>query len=43
MPWFDAGVNLLDKRFDADEVIQRAQDAENSALSPRTPVNGTPQ
>lgn len=27
MPWFDAGVNLLDKRFDADEVIQRAKDA----------------
>ena len=27
MPWFDAGVNLLDKRFDAEEVIQRAQDA----------------
>ena len=27
MPWFDAGVNLLDKRFDADEVIQRAQEA----------------
>lgn len=24
MKWFDAGVNLLDKRFDADEVIQRA-------------------
>ena len=27
MPWFDAGVNLLDKRFDAGEIIQRAQDA----------------
>ena len=27
MSWFDGGVNLLDKRFDADEVIQRAKDA----------------
>ncbi|APE00767.1 hydrolase TatD [Alteromonas mediterranea] len=27
MPWFDAGVNLLDKRFDADDIIQRAKDA----------------
>ena len=27
MSWFDAGVNLLDKRFDVDEVIQRAKGA----------------
>lgn len=27
MNWFDAGVNLLDKRFDAVDVIQRALDA----------------
>ncbi len=27
MPWFDAGVNLLDRRFDAAEVISRAKDA----------------
>ncbi|BFT28996.1 3'-5' ssDNA/RNA exonuclease TatD [Alteromonas sp. D210916BOD_24] len=27
MAWFDAGVNLLDKRFDPDEIIGRAMDA----------------
>ncbi|AXR05247.1 TatD family hydrolase [Salinimonas sediminis] len=27
MQWFDAGVNLLDARFDVDEVIRRALDA----------------
>ena len=27
MSWFDGGVNLLDRRFDADEVIQRAKEA----------------
>ena len=27
MPWFDAGVNLLDRRFDAHEVVTRAVDA----------------
>lgn len=27
MRYFDAGVNLLDKRFDADEVIRRANEA----------------
>ena len=27
MPWFDAGVNLLDRRFDAHEVVMRAVDA----------------
>lgn len=27
MPWFDAGVNLLDSRFDVDDVISRALDS----------------
>lgn len=27
MAWFDAGVNLLDNRFDADEILNRAKDA----------------
>ena len=27
MAWFDAGVNLLDSRFDADDVINNAKDA----------------
>ena len=27
MPWFDAGVNLLDRRFNAQEVVLRAIDA----------------
>ena len=26
MPWFDAGVNLLDKRFDANDIIARAKE-----------------
>jgi len=32
MSWFDAGVNLLDRRFNAQDVILRAQDAGVSRL-----------
>ncbi|MBO1254596.1 TatD family hydrolase [Alteromonas sp. 5E99-2] len=32
MPWFDAGVNLLDARFDAAEVIQNAKNADVQKL-----------
>lgn len=32
MPWFDAGVNLLDRRFNAQEVVARALEAGVSRL-----------
>ena len=32
MPWFDAGVNLLDRRFDPQEIISNAVDAGVSRL-----------
>ena len=32
MPWFDAGVNLLDTRFDIDEIIVNAKSADVQKL-----------